>query len=286
MRHSTLLEKKAYAFTTLVQDSSHLSDSEYLAQLARVMPAEMLAPLLNQVAPALPPPPLPLLPTTPPTGRRAADDAGVDLAEAILLSQKLHPAVQPQQAPPPQSQPQRPPPQKQRWCAFEEEPPSPTTHPSPQGLSPALPRVSVTPLTAEVLELQGGQAVQASSARLSRPSSSASLASYGGGGGGAAAAAAAADGGRGALAAQLSRQMQRLARACGAAARARRAERIGQFELKRLCREHLPALPPTANALVNGVLRSCTRDELGDVNPDEFLRHLASHLNEVVVGRF
>ena len=114
MRHSTLLEKKAYAFTTLVQDSSHLSDSEYLAQLARVMPAEMLAPLLNQVAPALPPPPLPLLPTTPPTGRRAADDAGVDLAEAILLSQKLHPAVQPQQAPPPQSQPQRPPPQKQR----------------------------------------------------------------------------------------------------------------------------------------------------------------------------
>ena len=100
----------------------------------------------------------------------------------------------------------------------------------------------------------------------------------GGGGGGA-------DGGRGALAAQLSRQMQRLARACGAAARARRAERIGQFELKRLCREHLPALPPTANALINGVLRSCTRDELGDVNPDEFLRHLTSHLNEVVVGR-
>ena len=90
----------------------------------------------------------------------------------------------------------------------------------------------------------------------------------------------------------LSRQLQRLLRVCAAHARAaarggplrggggaaRGLPPIGQFELKRLCREHVTLLPVQANGLVNAMLRNCARDPLGDVDPAEFVRMLGQQL--------
>lgn len=67
-------------------------------------------------------------------------------------------------------------PMRVQWCAQPSEgPPSP----SPQNLSPALPRVPLTPLTAEALKGHMTEAARASNVRLSRPFSSASLSNSG-----------------------------------------------------------------------------------------------------------
>ena len=44
------------------------------------------------------------------------------------------------------------------------------------------------------------------------------------------------------------------------------------------CREHITVLPAHANGIVNALLRRCTRDPLGDVSPDDFVRHLSHQL--------
>ena len=44
------------------------------------------------------------------------------------------------------------------------------------------------------------------------------------------------------------------------------------------CREHITVLPAHANGIVNALLRRCTCDPLGDVSPDDFVRHLSHQL--------
>ena len=83
------------------------------------------------------------------------------------------------------------------------------------------------------------------------------------------------------LKAQLRKQVGRLGHACEAecrrqgAGKPQGADALGMYELKRLCREHLPLIEPRA---VNDVLRHCKRDAIGDVRPDEFVRLLTTAL--------